>query len=983
MTSAAQADCAEGYYQIEQNSCCSDGSYNGCCGTNGYVSSSSCTGGDPDFQPWFGYCGGGGCYVIGCPADCQPDPAYNDCNGDHMGGATYDACGVCGGSGPDQHFTCSGFKPETKDALQAAVDLWVSSPESTEATYGHISDWDVSLITNMSYLFDDKTSFNDDLNNWDVSNVTDMQRLFRNCHEFNGDISNWDVSNVNHMAAMFERADQFTGDLSSWDVSSVTNMNATFYQAYAFNSDISNWNVSNVLYMSSMLRETNFDQDISSWDVSSASNISSIFHDTPFNQDISNWDVSNATNTANLFNGASNFDQDISSWDVSNVLYMANMFSNATNFNRDISNWDVSSALTMDGMFLNTTALSEENQCAIHSSFSSNENWSYDWTENQGCDGVCFSGLVDDDCGVCDGDNSTCTDECGVVNGDNSTCTDECGVVNGDNSTCADECGVANGDNSTCADECGIPNGENYCQNSVACDVGESSAIDTLPYSSSVVVTGLASDFSGYCGGEYSDYAYELTLDEPMVIDVSLEGTEALSYVDSELTIFSADDECMMTPIAQNDDFYGLDSAVIGLSLEAGTYYIVVAALCGGWGSDYYYDYYYGYSEEILISVSESAVSTASYIQPSIESMASALEQKSNNTKDATYTYIVPKTQSFELTPEVTTNDTRECSFVEGPDAGCDGVCFSEATLDECGECAGDNSTCTDECGVVNGDNSTCTDECGVVNGDNSTCADCAGTPNGDAELDECGVCNGNSSSYDDFDVTVIVIAVDAILEDAWSSDNLYCSDINNDGTLDIIDIVMMVEAILGSARMVDASEITLVKDNNALAFNADGFVGGIQLTLSHGDNFALELTASSMVSDYRTHGNSTTVIIAAPESGPLFTASSSFNVENVTAATSAGEIQVTMPMDFGLSTAYPNPFNPSTSFDLNMSSTEMVSVDVYNVMGQLVSTIHSGELTAGVHSFIWNGAEIASGAYFIKATTATSVATQKVMLMK
>ena len=36
--------------------------------------------------------------------------------------------------------------------------------------------------------------------------------------------------------------------------------------------------------------------------------------------------------------------------------------------------------------------------------------------------------------------------------------------------------------------------------------------------------------------------------------------------------------------------------------------------------------------------------------------------------------------------------------------------------LDECGECGGDNSSCTDECGVINGDNE-CLDECGVVNG--------------------------------------------------------------------------------------------------------------------------------------------------------------------------------------------------------------------------------------------------------------------------
>jgi uncharacterized protein (TIGR02145 family) len=47
------------------------------------------------------------------------------------------------------------------------------------------------------------------------------------------------------------------------------------------------------------------------------------------------------------------------------------------------------------------------------------------------------------------------TDDCGVLNGDNSTCLDECGVPNGDNSTCLDECGVLNGDNSTCFTGCG------------------------------------------------------------------------------------------------------------------------------------------------------------------------------------------------------------------------------------------------------------------------------------------------------------------------------------------------------------------------------------------------------------------------------------------------------------------------------------------------------------------------------------------------
>ena len=218
-------------------------------------------------------------------------------------------------------------------------------------------------------------------------------------------------------------------------------------------------------------------------------------------------------------------------------------------------------------------------------------------------------------------------------------------------------------------------------------------------------------------------------------------------------------------------------------------------------------------------------------------------------------------------------------------------------------------------------------------------------------------------------------MAVDAILNDLWTSDNLYCSDANNDGALDVMDIVVMVESILGSARLSDASYLTIERSINSLSFTSDGFVGGMQLILSHDDDFEIELTKNSMVSAYRTTGKSTTIIIAAPEEGQIFTASSHFVIEDVIAATSTGHIDVLMPIEFGLSNAYPNPFNPSTSFTISMSSTEMVSIDIYNIMGQLVDTIHNGELSAGVHSFSWNGAEIASGAYFIRATTASNVA--------
>ena len=216
-----------------------------------------------------------------------------------------------------------------------------------------IDQWGTGQWTSMNGAFRGATNLAGQASDTpDLSRVTKMNSMFQNAAAFDQNIGDWDVSGVTNMSFMLGsiyNAMAFSRDIGDWDVSNVTNMTWMFARATAFNQDISRWDVSSVNSMHSMFQNAiAFDQDIGDWDVSSVNNMQGMFSNAAaFNQDIGDWDVSNVTNMSSMFRDARAFNQDISRWDVRGVRSMTYMFRDATAFNQNLGAWYITGDLSV------------------------------------------------------------------------------------------------------------------------------------------------------------------------------------------------------------------------------------------------------------------------------------------------------------------------------------------------------------------------------------------------------------------------------------------------------------------------------------------------------------------------------------------------------------------------------------------------------------------------------------------------------------
>ena len=205
----------------------------------------------------------------------------------------------------------------TNEVLRTIVGEWFTNQTDAKSKYGHINSWDTSIVTDMSLLFANKSTFNDNIGNWDTSNVTTMAGMFQNCDTFNQYLNDWNTRNVVDMSYMFDGCDEFNGLISNWTTSQVNNMERMFKNCYSYNQP-----------MNTIVKDIN----------------------TKY------WDTNNVTTMEEMFYGCSVFNQDISNWNVSKVVTFDSMFEFCPMFNNEIRIWNLNTTVSdLTEMFYEAT----------------------------------------------------------------------------------------------------------------------------------------------------------------------------------------------------------------------------------------------------------------------------------------------------------------------------------------------------------------------------------------------------------------------------------------------------------------------------------------------------------------------------------------------------------------------------------------------------------------------------------------------------
>ena len=188
--------------------------------------------------------------------------------------------------------------------------------------------------------------------------------------------------------------------------------------------------------------------------------------------------------------------------------------------------------------------------------------------------------------------------------------------------------------------------------------------------------------------------------------------------------------------------------------------------------------------------------------------------------------------------------------------------------------------------------------------------------------------------------------------------------DVNQDGRMNIMDVLMAVNIVLGVVEPT-SSQTWAADCNDDGLINIMDVIGIVNVVLGIGTcPPAGETKMTSTVRDYL-------------ESLESFMFPQDF-IRLMTLVKAEY-----IPAEYRLSQNYPNPFNPITSIDFSLPRASRVRLSVFNILGQEIDIVINDRLEAGYHTVAWNASEVTSGMYFYKLAADDCAFIRRMVFMK
>ncbi len=256
----------------------------------------------------------------------------------------------------------------------------------------------------------------------------------------------------------------------------------------------------------------------------------------------------------------------------------------------------------------------------------------------------------------------------------------------------------------------------------------------------------------------------------------------------------------------------------------------------------------------------------------------------------------------------------------------------------------------------------------------------------------------GDINNDGNIDILDVVRLVNIILGTGNSPtpNELLAADFNVSGQVDVGDLVSIVNMILGGslARESDNSNIALILKNQELRLKSSAPIAAIDIKykgILNTDIPQFEKAQAEMAGENH-------VLLYTRVNNPLIGdfllghVGADFELIEINVATSNGQLIVLdkgmQPTEFALAQNYPNPFNPVTTIQIELPINSDVSLAIYNIKGEEVIRLVDGNMNAGYHKVQWHatnnyGQTVPGGIYFYRMIAGEFQSVKRMIIIK